>query len=102
MRTQLSLTPSLQGHMASTRVSAQPLREKTRELLSKGNEVVLNFQGVQVTQSFIDELVGVLILQDGPDILTRIVFKNCSEDVEAIIRFVATDRSDQYIKAHSH
>lgn len=54
------------------------------------------------TQSFIDELVGVLILRHGPDILLRMVFKGCSDEVRAMVEFVASDRCDQYIKLHTH
>ena len=102
MQTQIPLTSSIQGHMATTRVVARPLRQRVEDMLRDGREVVLNFKGIQVTQSFVDELLGVLILKKGPGILQQLIFKDCSDDVEAIIRFVAADRSDQYIKAHSH
>jgi len=102
MRNQIPLKSSVEGHMASTRVSALPLRQAARELLSKGSEVILDFNGIQATQSFIDELIGALILEDGPQVLENIVFKGCSEDVEAMIRFVAADRCDQFSKAHAH
>jgi hypothetical protein len=65
-------------------------------------EVALDFSGVEATQSFIDELVGVLILKHGPDILDRLIFKACTENVRAIVEFVAADRCDQYLKQHSH
>lgn len=45
---------------------------------------------------------GTLILRHGPDVLGQIVFKSCSEQVRAIVEFVAADRADQYFKAHSH
>lgn len=67
-----------------------------------GAEVVLDFSGISATQSFVDELIGVLILRHGPDILSRIIFKSCSDDVRAIIEFVAADRCDQYIKSNTH
>jgi hypothetical protein len=43
-----------------------------------------------------------LILRDGPEVLQRIVFKNCSDDTRAIIEFVATDRADQFLRARAH
>jgi hypothetical protein len=55
-----------------------------------------------VTQSFVDELIGRVVLQNGPDVLQHLVFKACSDDVRAIIEFVVSDRVDQYIKTHSH
>ncbi len=102
MQNLIPLASSVEGRMISTRVSAHPLRKQAEDLLRQGSEVILNFEGIQVTQSFIDELIGVLILQQGPEVLTNIIFKNCSDDVEAIIKFVAADRCDQYIKSHSH
>jgi hypothetical protein len=47
-------------------------------------------------------LDGTDILKRGPDVLDQMVFKSCSDDVRAIIEFVAADRADQYLKAHSH
>ena len=70
--------------------------------LAQGFEVVVDFAGAAVTQSFVDELVGRLILERGPEVLQRIVFKNCSDDARAIIRFVAADRADQYLKTTTH
>ena len=64
--------------------------------------MVLDFAGVAVTQSFVDELVGSLILRHGPEILQRIVFKNFSDDTRSIMEFVATDRSDQFFRTRAH
>lgn len=102
MRTQISLNAYAHGHLIGARATAAPLREQIEAPLLRGQEIVLDFGGVQVTQSFTDELIGVLILRHGPDILDRIIFRACSPDVRAIIEFVATDRCDQYIKTHSH
>lgn len=77
-------------------------RERVEEFLAQGAEVVIDFAGAAVTQSFVDELVGRLILEQGPDVLQRIIFKNCSDDTRAIIRFVAADRVDQYLKTKAH
>ena len=49
-----------------------------------------------------DALIGTLILKRGPDVLGQLVFMPCSEDARAIVEFVAADRADQYLKAHSH
>lgn len=102
MRTQIPLSPVARGHLAGTRSSATPLREEAELILARDGEVVFDFAGIEVTQSFVDELVGVVILRHGPDILDRIVFRACSDDVRAIIEFVAADRCDQYLKAHTH
>lgn len=102
MRTSVLLHAYANGRLVGPRLSAAPIREEIEVSLAQGGEVVLDFSGVEATQSFIDGLVGVLVLQHGPDILERLVFKSCSDDVKAILQFVAADRCDQYIKAHSH
>jgi hypothetical protein len=35
-------------------------------------------------------------------LLEQIVFKSCSDEVRAIIEFVAADRADQFLKTQSH
>ncbi len=102
MRSQITLNQYARGHMVGTRHTASPLRDEAEKALARGYEVVLDFAGVEATQSFVDELVGGLILRHGPDILSRLIFRACSDDVRAIIEFVAADRCDQYLKAHSH
>lgn len=98
----IALTQYARGHLVGARATAMPLREKVEEALTQGVEVTFDFAAVEATQSFIDELVGVLILRHGPEVLDRLIFKSCSDDVRAIIEFVASDRCDQYLKAHSH
>jgi hypothetical protein len=103
MNTQILLNQHAHGHLVGSRLAAAPLREDLEVALAQqGAEVVLDFSGITATQSFVDELVGVLVLRHGPDVLARIIFKGCSDDVRAIVEFVAADRCDQYLKAHSH
>ncbi|MBU3694074.1 MAG: DUF4325 domain-containing protein [Rhodocyclaceae bacterium] len=102
MRSHIALTQFARGHLVGARSTAMPLREQVEEVLAQGAEIVFDFASVEVTQSFIDELIGVLILRHGPDVLDRLVFKSCSDDVRAIIEFVAADRCDQYIQSYSH
>jgi hypothetical protein len=84
------------------RHAAVPERERIEVFLAQGYEVAIDFAGAAVTQSFVDELVGRLILEQGPGVLQRLVFKNCTDDTRAILRFVAADRTDQYLKANTH
>jgi hypothetical protein len=91
-----------QARFVGLRSAAVPVREQAAEALARGREVVFDFAGIEVTQSFVDELVGALILRHGPEILERVIFKNCSDDTQAIIEFVATDRCDQFKRSHSH
>lgn len=102
MRTQIILNQYARGHMVGTRYTATPLRDEAEKALARGCEVVLDFSGVEATQSFVDELVGGLILRRGPDVLDHLIFRSCSDDVRAIIEFVAADRCDQYLKTHTH
>lgn len=101
-RTHLMLRAQTKGRLAAVRSVAVPVREQAEEALAQGGEVVFDFAGIEVTQSFIDELVGALILRQGPEILERIIFKSCSDDTRAIIEFVATDRCDQFSRSRSH
>lgn len=102
MREQITLQGVAMHGFVGSRIKAMPLREQAENLLANTAEIVLDFSGVDATQSFVDELVGGLVLRHGPDILERLIFKGCSLDVKAIIQFVADDRCDQYIKTHSH
>lgn len=103
MHTQININQYAHGHLVGSRLAAAPLREELEVALAhQGAEVILDFSGITATQSFVDELVGVLVLRHGPDVLARMVFKGCSDDVRAIIEFVAADRCDQYIKFHAH
>lgn len=103
MRSQVAInTYAHQGHFVGTRHTAQSVRESIEQTLLNGGEVEFDFSRAEVTQSFVDELVGVLILRHGPQILDRLIFKSCSDSARAIIEFVAADRCDQYIKRNSH
>lgn len=100
MNTQLiALQQHALGSMMGMRSSALPIRLQIEQALAAGQEVTVNFTGVAVTQSFIDELLGALILRDGPGVLQRIVLKGCSEETQGIIRFVASDRAEQFLQA---
>ena len=100
MNTQLiALQQHAVGSMMGMRSSALPIRLQIEQALAAGQEITVNFTGVAVTQSFIDELLGALVLRDGPTVLQRILLKGCSEETRGIIRFVATDRAEQFLQA---
>lgn len=100
MVTQISLQPLVTGKMAGMRAKATPVRLQVESALELGQSVDLDFAGVDATQSFVDELVGVLVLEHGPNVLKNLKFKNCSPDVRAIVQFVVSDRAEQF--AHLH
>jgi hypothetical protein len=75
-----------------TRYSAISLRERVEERLESCRTVEVDFNGSFVTQSFVDELFGPLILRIGPTVLQRLVFLGCSEDTQAILKLVFASR----------
>jgi hypothetical protein len=80
--------------MLGTRDVAAPLRTQVQEAIDAHHvPVCVDFQGLLVSQSFMDEFLGMLILRNGPAILKMIVFENCHADVKAAIDLVATVRS---------
>lgn len=99
MITQIALQQHAIGRMMGMRSSAAPLRKTIEHALDKGQEVIVNFTGVEVTQSFVDELLGALILRDGPEVMQRLILRGCSEQTRGIVRFVAADRTQQFMAA---
>ena len=85
-----------------TRVFARELRSQLEMRLAESAEVEVSFDGVSISQAFADELVGVMLLQHGPDILKRLVFKGCSDSVKGLIEFVVADRYDEYMATRAH
>jgi hypothetical protein len=80
----------------SRRASASPLREQIEAHIEAGEAVELDFEGVEATQSFVDELVGLIVLERGPDVLNQLAFRRCSADMKGIISFVVSDRAAQH------
>jgi len=75
-----------------TRYSAISLRQHLEERLESCESVRVDFSGVFVTQSFVDELLGPLILRIGPTVVQRFVFLGCSDDTQAILKLVFASR----------
>lgn len=103
MRAAFSVAEHTKAHFLGSRFRARKLRDELEALLSKADEIVLDFTGMMsATQSFIDELLGVLILKHGPDITQRLVFKGCADDIKEIISFVVSTRTEDYQKKSQH
>ncbi len=104
MKVQFNLSEkSAPERFLGARLRAAALRDELEPLLAENAEIVLDFGGVEATQSFIDELLGVLVLERGPEVIERLVFHFCSGDMKAVINFVLSDRIEQYkqrIPAH--
>ncbi len=78
------------GSFAENKDIAQSLRkEKIIPALEKGEEVTLDFVGVDsATQSFVHALISDVIRVLGGEIIDKISFKNCNETVKKIIEIV--------------
>jgi hypothetical protein len=87
---------SAAGRLLGSRRLALPIRDELEQLLSSGNSVAIDFADTNPTQSFIDELIGVLVLQRGKSILSCLIFRNCSDHVKAILNLVVSDRLEQH------
>jgi hypothetical protein len=79
-------------HFFGTRFIGQQMRGELEALLDQHQSVEVDFTGLNATQSFIDEMVGVLVLHYGPAILQRLSFKGCNEDIQTILHFVVSSR----------
>ena len=97
----IALQTVAKSKVMGIRALAVPIRNSAEEALHEGQDVVFDFSGVGATQSFVDELVGAVILREGPSILSKMVFKGCSEDIRTILKYVTTDRANQFHKAHA-
>ncbi len=76
------------GAFIGSRFTGKEVRQQISAALSAGDQVVLDFGGVQsVSDSFLDEMLGMLIEQQGPSILQRLVFSSCEQPIEEAIRF---------------
>ena len=103
MQAAFSILEHTKAPFLGGRYRARELREDVEQLLAHADEVVLDFTGMKsATQSFIDELVGVLVLQHGPDIVQRVVFKGCVEDIKEILSFVVSSRTDDFLAKNRH
>jgi hypothetical protein len=96
MTTHIALMPLVSGRLAGMRLKATPVRKQVELALCDGETVELDFAGVDATQSFVDELVGLLVLERGPEVVQQLRFKNCTSELQAIVRFVISDRAEQF------
>lgn len=78
------------GAFAENKDIARDIRlERIVPALKKGQDVVLDFHGVEgATQSFIHALISQVIRDNGPPVLDKVAFKDCNETVRKIIEIV--------------
>jgi hypothetical protein len=79
------------GSFGENKDVARTIRlEQIMPALEKAEEVVLNFEDVEtITQSFCHALISDVLRNYGIDVLDRVSFSNCSEEVKAIIEIVS-------------
>lgn len=80
-----------QAFLASRTVGAR-MRQQIEQLLLEHESVQIDFSSVGVTQSFTDELVGVLAYRYGSQVLQRLAFKGCTNEHKKILNFVVSHR----------
>lgn len=103
MQAAFSILEHTQAQFLGSRFRARELREEVEKLLAHADELVLDFTGMKsATQSFIDELVGVLVLQHGPEVVQKLIFRSCSDDIKEILRFVVASRTDDFLTKNRH
>jgi STAS-like domain of unknown function (DUF4325) len=78
------------GSFAENKDIARDLREKhILPALSDGKDIVFDYAGVDsTTQSFTHALISESIRKFGEDVLDRMSFKNCNDEVKRIISIV--------------
>ena len=75
-----------------SRYAARSYRAAISSYLSYETEVCIDFAGVAVGTSFVDELVGGLIVAYGSDIIQRLIFQNCDTNTQGLLRYVVGTR----------
>lgn len=80
------------GKFLSSREKARVIRLEIDSAFDLGEEVVFDFEGVSATQSFLDELIGVLVLKRGVDLLNNAKFSHCNDDSKLILKYVVKSR----------
>lgn len=83
------------GRLLGTRAAAVGVRSVIESRLMNASDIEIDFDGTAPTQSFIDELIGALVLKHGEGVLDHLVLKNCSAEAKQIVHFVISDRIDQ-------
>ncbi len=79
------------GEFAQNKDVARGIRtDQLLPALESGDNVIVDFKGVTLTtQSFIHALLSEPIRRLGADVLDRIEFTNCGEEVKTLIEIVA-------------
>ena len=79
-----------------TRHSAIELRDDIEQRLESCQTIQIDFSGVFLTQSFVDELFGPVILRMGPAVLQRLAFSGCNDETKSILSLVFASRLQDF------
>jgi hypothetical protein len=79
-----------------TRYLGRELRMRLERLLDTPGDVRIRFGQIGVTQSFLDEFIGVLVVRYGQTLVDRLVFVGCSRDAEALLELVIGARLEDH------
>lgn len=85
------------GPFAGDKDAAASIRDEyIRPNLANGNEILLDFHEVDLaTQSFIHALIA-SVVREKPENLDYISFKNCNDNVQALIEIVVEYAQDEF------
>lgn len=78
------------GSFAENKDVAREIRiQEILPALENNQEVALDFEKVEAaTQSFVHALISDILRKHGNDILDRLLFKSCNENIKQIINIV--------------
>lgn len=102
MRTNFDLSAKVDGGFVGSRHAGLVLRQELECALDQHEQVTVNFSGVNATQSFVDEFIGILVLDHGPNVIKRIQFQGCSDSVRSILKLVVGKRARDHLQRHSN
>ncbi len=78
------------GDFAENKDVAKRIRiEQILVALEKNEQIELDFYAVSgATQSFVHAMISEIIRQKGPQVLDKIIFKNCNDTIKKVINIV--------------
>jgi hypothetical protein len=79
-----------------TRFLGRELRLQLERLLELPGDIRIQFDQIGVTQSFLDEFVGVLVVGRGQPLIDRLIFVGCSRDAQALLELVIGARLEDH------
>jgi STAS-like domain of unknown function (DUF4325) len=84
------------GAFLGSRFTGKELREHVEAALARDTRVGIDFAGVEsVTDSFLDELLAMLVVRRGPRALEGLVLLHCSPEIAEAVRFSVEEALSQ-------